>query len=191
VSDLPAGGFRNREVAGADAYTADARACGLGADAADRLVWTERDGSIPNLRLAGHPVLGHRIILSQGSCSASCPLSLAAASGRGHSGIWLRYTTSQNNGATLAPCSRMVRWWTQRPLLSRGLRRFQAEADEASAKRTLSPSCRVSRRVLSRFFFKRSSSPFRSPNTHSSAIASTPKRKSAAPSQCTQRPVGE
>ena len=58
VSDLPAGGVRNRKVVGADAYTADPRACGLGADAADRLVKAQRDGSISNLRRQSHPILG-------------------------------------------------------------------------------------------------------------------------------------
>ena len=53
-----AGGLRNRKVAGAGAFITDPGLNCVGANPADRLVATQRDGSIPNLGPAGYPVLG-------------------------------------------------------------------------------------------------------------------------------------
>jgi hypothetical protein len=60
LTNLLAGGFRNRKTVGTSAPTADPRSSGVGADATDRLVATQWDGSIPNLGHKGHPVLGSR-----------------------------------------------------------------------------------------------------------------------------------
>jgi hypothetical protein len=59
--DRPAcGGVRNRELAEPDAFAADPCPCRMGANPPDRLVATQRDGSIPNFRHEGYPVLGSR-----------------------------------------------------------------------------------------------------------------------------------
>jgi hypothetical protein len=58
LTDLLAGGVRNRKIAEPEAFAADPCPGGVGANPADRLVATQWDGSSPNLRPTGYPVLG-------------------------------------------------------------------------------------------------------------------------------------